>query len=158
MRLQDLKLQSTSTVRKYEWDTNKMLWELIMYNIFSIFFCVYRLLQNIKGFGAKKNFTDHQTRSKQCKIYGFSFSLQNAGLFAQDMKKCRVSFHSFPFKQCKRLGEMGTLDKNKPLQNGSKRFQHYVYLFKLYSILITLLLKTNLTNICWKLNKIGMYL
>ena len=82
MRLQDLKLQSTSTVRRYGWDTNKIVWELIMYNIFSIFFCVYRLPQNIKGFGAKKYFTDHQTRS----------------------------------------GEMGTLDKNKPLQNGSKRF------------------------------------
>ena len=48
--------------------------------------------------------------------------------------------------------------ENKPLQNAFKRIEHYIYLFKLYSISTILLLKNNLTNICRKTIKIEINL
>ena len=53
---------------------------------------------------------------------------------------------------------MVRLYQNKPLQNLFKHILHYIYLFKLYSILIILLLKNTLTNICSKISKTGMNL
>ena len=53
---------------------------------------------------------------------------------------------------------MSRLDGNKSLKNAFKRIYHYIYLFKLYSIAIILLLKNNLTNICSEINKTGMNL
>ena len=53
---------------------------------------------------------------------------------------------------------MGRLDEKKPLKNVFKRISHYIYLFKLYSISIILLLKNNLTTICSEVSKIGMNL
>ena len=47
---------------------------------------------------------------------------------------------------------------NKPLRNAFKRIKHYIYLFKLYSISIIILLKNNLTNICSKISKAEMNL
>ena len=53
---------------------------------------------------------------------------------------------------------MVKLNGNKPLQNAFTRIQHWIYLFKLYSILIILFLKNNLTGISCKIIKIGMSL
>ena len=50
------------------------------------------------------------------------------------------------------------LYENKPLHNAFKCIWHYIYLFKLYSTSIILLLKNNFTNICSKISKIGMNL
>ena len=75
------------------------------------------------------------------------------------IRKYFEHFHSFSsgflIQRCKRLRWLTRLYENKSLQNVFKRIQDYIYLFKLYSIRIILLLKNNLTNICSKISKIG---
>ena len=71
-------------------------------------------------------------------------------------------FHYFSLglliTRCKKTIAMDRLYEGKLLQSVFKRIQHYIYLFKLYSILVILLLKINLTNIFSKISKIGMNL
>ena len=66
------------------------------------------------------------------------------------------TFPFLPIKRCKRLQWLTIgLYENKPLQNAFKRI-YTTYI--LYSVLIILLLKNNLTSICSKISKIGMNL
>ena len=66
----------------------------------------------------------------------------------------RISRISIPSHQAfsssdasgKRLQWLNYSYENKPLQNAFKHNQHYIYLFKLYSISIILLLKNNLSE------------
>ena len=68
-------------------------------------------------------------------------------------------FHSFPSSDAsgsKQAIAIVRLYENKPFQNAFKLIQHYIYLFKLYSISIILFLRNTLTNICSKISKIGI--
>ena len=94
-----------------------------------------RLLWNIGEFGAKEYFADHHTSNT---IHGF----RDTALVCK-MHDCycriRKNFeqHSIPSHWS------DALDAKKPLQNVFKRIYHYIYLFKLCSISIILLLKNN---------------
>ena len=70
----------------------------------------------------------------------------------------KISRIFIPSHQAMQAILMGGLYENKPFQNAFKRIQHYIYLFKLYGILIILLLENNSTNICRKISTIGMNL
>ena len=103
----------------------------------------------------KTIFTDHHILDT---IRGFRDSV-----LVCKMKDCYITistnfayFNSFPSSDASDC--MVRLYENKPLQNAFKRIQHYIYLLKLYSISIILLLKNNLTNICSKISKIRMNL
>ena len=109
---------------------------------------------------SKTNFTDHHIPDT---IHGFSIVLTMVLEIQFRPVKCTAvtvryakieHFHSFPSSDASDCN--GRLFGNKPLQNAFKRIQHYIYLCKLYSISIILLLKNNLTNICSRTSKVGM--
>ena len=75
-----------------------------------------------------------------------------------DCTICKRSSISILFYQAMQAIAMVILYENKLLQYDFKQIQHYIYLFKLYSISIFLLLENNSTNICSKISKIGINL
>ena len=70
----------------------------------------------------------------------------------------KISSISIPSHQAMQAITMNRLNENKPLKNACKRIKHCIYLFKFYSILITLFLENNLTNICREISKVGLNL
>ena len=106
----------------------------------------------------KAKITDHHTPARRhgltdsvlvCKMHDCYCTIRNNferfhSLLSTDASDCNY--------------QTSYLYESKPLQNAFESTQYYIYLFKLYSTSIILVLKNNLTSICSKISKIEMNL